>query len=60
MGEEEEEEEDEGEARPPGRTSVSFFSFRSTCLLFTPRNRSSELRLELEALEVGMAVLEAE
>lgn len=34
----EEEDEEEGELPPCGRNSVSFLSFRSTCLLFiTPR-----------------------
>lgn len=38
VGEDEEEVEDgdEGEVTPPGLTSASFFSFRSTCLLFVP------------------------
>lgn len=41
VGEDEEEVEDgdEGEVSPPGLTSASFFSFRSTCLLFVPGER---------------------
>lgn len=36
----EEEDEEEGELPPCGRNSVSFLSFRSTCLLFiTPKER---------------------
>lgn len=44
VGEDEEEVEDgdEGEETPLGLMSASFFSFRSTCLLFVPRRRKSE------------------
>jgi hypothetical protein len=39
----EEEDEEEGELPPCGRNSVSFLSFRSTCLLFiTPKKRKRE------------------
>jgi len=36
VGEDEVEEGDEGDVTPLGLASTSFFSFRSTCLLFVP------------------------
>ncbi len=45
VGEDEEEVEDgdEGEVTLLGLTSTSFFSFRSTCLLFVPGEREREI-----------------
>lgn len=44
MGDDEEEVEDgdEGEVTPLGLTSTSFFSFRSTCLLFVPEEKERD------------------
>lgn len=42
MGEDEVDDGDEGEASLLGLTSTSFFSFRSTCLLFVPERTSKD------------------
>lgn len=42
MGDDEVDDGEEGEVALLGLTSTSFFSFRSTCLLFVPESESKE------------------
>lgn len=48
VGEDEEEDSDEGEVTPAGLTSISFFSFRSTCLLFVPGTEIENITWTIE------------
>lgn len=53
MGEDEDEVEDgdEGDAALLGLTSTSFFSFRSTCLLFVPGGRGNRRTMNVKHQE---------
>lgn len=42
VGEDDVDDGDEGEVALLGLTSTSFFSFRSTCLLFVPERKSAD------------------